>query len=66
MEEMMITVECVCPFCGEEYSVAVPLMGYLSWEHGMPIQTALPNVSATIRECLISNICSDCQEKYFN
>ena len=62
----MIEVALVCPFCGKSYTVLVPYIGYLDWQlEDVPIQEAMPEVSAEIRECLISGICEDCQTAIF-
>lgn len=62
---MLITVQMRCPFCGEEHSVEVKLHEYERWESGELIQNAMPNLSATEREQLISGLCPQCQAKMF-
>jgi len=54
-----------CPFCGKEHSVKVPAEGYIKWLNGELVQKAFPELSATEREQLISQICPDCQESIF-
>lgn len=55
-----------CVFCGKTNSVKVPEDGYFAWAfEGVLIQNAMPEVSATDREALISNICPCCQHKVF-
>lgn len=63
---MLITVQMRCPFCGEEHSVEVKLHEYERWESGELIQNAMPNLSATEREQLISGLCPQCQAKMFD
>ena len=68
--EKMIKVARRCPFCGKEYTVEVPEKGFLDWffdwcEGSALIQNAMPNVSAEVRESLISGICEECQNKFF-
>ena len=62
---MRINVEMTCPFCGAEHSVEVNLAGFEAWQNGELIQRAMPNLSATEREQLISHICPKCQAEVF-
>ena len=62
---MRFDVEMTCPFCGTEHSVEVNLVGFEAWQNGELIQRALPNLSATEREQLISHICPKCQTEVF-
>jgi hypothetical protein len=61
----MMDVICECPFCGKTYDVKVPVDGYLAWANGKTIQEAMPNISAEVRESLISGLCSSCQKEFF-
>lgn len=61
----MMEVLLICPFCGEEHSVMVDMEGYLAWQEGDLVQNAMPHLSATEREQLISHLCPACQEKIF-
>ena len=63
---MRIDVVMTCPFCGVNHSVEVNLAQYEAWENGELIQNAMPDVSATEREQLISQICPECQAKFFD
>lgn len=54
-----------CPFCGKTHDVEVPFDGYLAWQSGELIQNAMPKLSATEREQLISGICPKCQDSIF-
>ena len=57
---MMLVINVKCPFCHKEYTVEVPADGYNRWMAGELIQRAMPEVSADVREALISGICRDC------
>ena len=61
----MLNLVFVCPFCGAEHEVNVPFDGYLAWDSGELIQNALPMLSATEREQMISHLCPACQEIIF-
>ena len=54
-----------CVFCGNVHYVDVNEDGYKAWVEGALIQNALPELSATEREQLISHICPDCQDSIF-
>lgn len=62
---MRIDVDLTCPFCGEDHAVEVNLVEYIAWESGELIQNAMPNLSPTEREQLISHVCPKCQAKIF-
>jgi len=53
---MTITIERRCVITGEPYKVEVPKEGYEKWIGGMLIQDALPDLSTSDREFLISSI----------
>ena len=58
-------IEMKCPFCGREHSVTVNADAYNDWLNGDLIQRAMPELSATEREQLISQTCPTCQDKIF-
>ena len=60
-----IICEMTCPFCGKKHTVVVEEEGFRKWQEGELIQKALPSLSATEREQLISNICPTCQGSIF-
>ena len=60
---MEIVIE--CPFCKELHTVNVTRKGYIAWYNGELIQKAMPELSATEREALISGICPKCQTEIF-
>lgn len=55
----------VCPLCGKAHFVVVNEKEYKAWENGELIQKAMPSLSATEREQLISHICPKCQISVF-
>lgn len=59
------TVAITCPFCGANHEVKVDFMAYTNWLDGELIQNAMPDLTPTEREQLISRICPKCQEKFF-
>ena len=62
----MISVARQCPFCGKKYAVEVPEKGFLDWFEGrMVIQRAMPQISAEIRESLLTGMCAECQKDVF-
>lgn len=63
---MIVTVEIVCPFCGAEHGVEVNLAQFERWQNGELIQHAMPNLSSTEREQLISGLCPKCQAEFFD
>ena len=62
---MMIDIEITCPFCGAEHTVEVDLAQFEAWQNGKLIQRAMPDLTATEREQLISGLCPKCQAKVF-
>ena len=63
LNEVIITIS--CPFCGKQHDVHVDEGDYYSWQNGELIQSAMPYLSATEREQLISHICPSCQTSIF-
>lgn len=62
---MKVVIEIECPFCGKVHVVEVREDEFAKWQAGELIQNAMPNLSATQREQLISRLCPDCQEEIF-
>ena len=62
---MRYEVDLTCPFCGADHAVEVSLTGYIEWERGELIQNAMPDLTPTEREQLISGLCPKCQAKVF-
>lgn len=44
-----------CRVTGKNYTVTVPMDGFIQWQNGELIQRAMPNVSDEDREFLISH-----------
>ena len=62
---MRIDVAITCPFCGEDHAVEVNLAQYEAWQNGELIQNAMPDLTPTEREQLISGLCPKCQAEMF-
>ena len=62
---MRIDVEIICPFCGANHAVEVNLAQYEAWQNGELIQNAMPDLTPTEREQLISSLCPKCQAEIF-
>ena len=62
---MRIDVTMICPLCGEDHAVEVNLAQYEAWQNGELIQNAMPYLTPTEREQLISGLCPKCQAKIF-
>ena len=61
-----VTIQTICPFCGEDHYIEVWESDYLAWEVGDVLaQDAFFYLSADEREMLISGICPSCWEKTF-
>ena len=54
-----------CVFCGDVHYVDVNPDAYKRWVEGELIQRAMPELSPTQREQLISKMCPKCQVKIF-
>jgi hypothetical protein len=63
MRDTIIAI--TCPFCGADHEVEVNLEKYINWMGGELIQHAMPDLTPTEREQLISHICPKCQESLF-
>ncbi len=62
---MRVEVTIQCPFCGEMHSVEVDYIQFLEWQEGAFIQDAMPELTLTEREALISGLCPKCQAEVF-
>ena len=62
---MKINVEIICPLCGAEHSVKVDLAQFEAWQNGELIQNAMPDLTPTEREQLISRMCPKCLAEVF-
>lgn len=63
---MRINVEITCPFCGEDHAVEVNFAQFEAWQNGELIQNAMPGLTPTEREQLISGLCPKCQAEMFS
>lgn len=59
-EQDTVIIPTRCPFCGTSNAVKVNRVDYLKWVEGMVCQNAMPSLSASDRELLITGICNDC------
>ena len=62
---MRIDIPIVCPLCSENHAVEVNLAQFEAWQNGEFIQNAMPDLTFTEREQLISGLCPKCQAKIF-
>ena len=62
---MKINVEITCPFCGADHTIKVKSAQYEAWQNGELIQNAMPDLTPTEREQLISGLCPRCQAEMF-
>ena len=60
---MKIKKRCMC---GATTDIEVKEDAYAKWQSGTAIQRVMPDMHFMYRECLISGMCLDCQEKMFN
>ena len=61
----MLVIKRSCVVCSKQLVVRVPKEGYDQWINGLSIQKAMPHVSDSDREVLLSGICSECFDKIF-
>lgn len=61
-----MTIKVQCRWCNKEKELEVPAEGYMKWEVGnVHIQDALPQLSPSDRELLISGTCPECWDRMF-
>jgi hypothetical protein len=60
----LLRFPCYCG-CKALTWVEAPADGYLEWKKGVPIQQALPTLSDTDRETLLTGMCPPCQVSTF-
>lgn len=63
--EKNLTIVIKCPFCGDHHDVKVNETAYKNWCCGELIQRAMPDLTPTQREQLVSGLCPDCQRGIF-
>ena len=62
---MRTNVAMTCTFCGKFHLAEVDLEQFEAWRNGELIQNAMPDLTPTEREQLISGLCPKCQAKMF-
>ena len=62
---MRTNVAMTCVFCGKFHLVEVDLEEFEAWKNGELIQNAMPDLTPTEREQLISGVCPKCQAEIF-
>ena len=62
---MRTNVVMTCTFCRKFHLVEVDLEQFEAWRNGELIQNAMPYLTFTEREQLISGLCPKCQAKMF-
>ena len=60
-----ITLTMNCPFCGSLHQVTVGEDAFEKYVNGALASKAFPQLTATEREQIISEICPKCQSKFF-
>jgi hypothetical protein len=61
---MKLSITCV--ECDKLYEFDVDPVAYARWQRGMLIQQAFPDLPASLRELMISQICGTCFDKLFD
>lgn len=54
-----------CVVCSEDQVIEATFGQWDAWKAGMSVQTAMPHLSASLREVLISGICGECWDNMF-
>ena len=62
---MRTNVAMTCTFCRKFHLVEVDLEQLEAWRNGELIQNAMPDLTLTEREQLISGLCPKCQAEIF-
>lgn len=62
-DKTRISIVTQCPLCQHRQAIVVPIDGAAAWERGAVIQYALPDLTDTEREALMSGICDPCWER---
>ena len=62
---MRTNVVMTCTFCRKFHLVEVDLEQLEAWQNGELIQNAMPDLTLTEREQLISGLCPKCQAEIF-
>ena len=62
---MRTNVAMTCAFCRKFHLVEVDIEQLEAWRNGELIQNAMPDLTPTEREQLISGLCPKCQAEMF-
>lgn len=62
-QDGMTTLRVTCPSCREQYEVTAPTDGLHAWSDGTLIQNALPDLTPSQREGLITGTCQTCWDE---
>tara|TARA_B100000287_G_scaffold197385_1_gene186497 strand:+ start:268 stop:498 length:231 start_codon:yes stop_codon:yes gene_type:complete len=65
MDNPMVSKSVECRLCGAVESIVMPVSSFLAWQGGEFIQDAMPFLSSSQREMLISQTCDDCWTNLF-
>ena len=66
MDNPYQTKTIACQHCNEVQTISAPAVNFLAWESGQAyIQDALPMLTSSEREMLISQTCDDCWIEFF-
>lgn len=65
-DKTRISIVTQCPRCQGRQAVIVPVAGAAAWERGAVIQYALPDLTDTEREALMTGICELCWDQLFS
>ena len=60
-----VSLVMMCPFCETEHEIEVGIRELENYENGALAQVAVPNLTLTEREQIISHLCPQCQSKVF-
>lgn len=63
-DEAMV-IATICPMCAQTFKVLVRIAAYNAWLKGELIQNVMPELSAALREQLVSGTCSACWDSLF-
>ncbi len=65
MNATTFTVAVPCRMCDNLHELHPTWEGFIAWQNGDLIQTAMPELNAAERELLISGTCDDCWQSLF-
>lgn len=58
-------IETTCPKCNNQQEINVDENDYNSWKSGKLIQNAMPYLTASQREALMTGVCDPCWNELF-